>query len=175
MRTEGIQLDTKSFAQLFNQAPKKLTASEKKKQNAILEAEEKKQERSNSWARKRKLEEEAEAAKTRLTKEEEGRKLIRHKQLSKIDKHLAKWESLEESRVWQRHSIRCKTQKPYLSEEKYQFLKRITSTDHDTTMGRNQFCQHLNDLCANDLLATFELIAYREWDQYKHKTNEFDV
>ena len=169
-----MQLDTKSFAGLFNQAPKKRTASEKKKQKAILEAEEKKQERANGWARKREMEEAAEASKTLLTREEENRRIKRHKLMCKIDKNLAKWELMQDSQEWQKHSVRFQTQKPYISEEKYRLLKAITSTD-DSATGRAEFCKHLNDLCASDLLMTFELIAYREWDEYKHKVSEFEM
>ena len=170
-----MQLDVKEFSQLFNQAPKKLTASEKKKQKAILEAEQKKQERSNSWAKKRKAEEEREQARELLSSEEEKRHRTRHRELSKIDKNLAKWESFEESHIWRCHDVRQKSQKPYLSEQKYQLLKSMTATDHSTVAGKKEFCQHLNDLCTLDQLDTFELIAYREWDHYKHNANTFDM
>jgi len=170
-----MQLDAKGFSRLFKQAPKKLTASEKKKQKAILEAEEKRHERTNSWAKKRKAEDEEEEARELLSREEEKRHRTRHRELSKIDKNLAKWESIEESHVWRRHDVRHKTQKPYLSEEKYQLLKRMTGTDHSTTAGKREFCQHLNDLCTIDQLDTFELIAYREWDHYKHNAHNFDM
>ena len=172
-KRKGKQPEAKNFLRAFKQAPKKLTASEKRKRDASLEAKKKEEERSSRWERGEKLEEEAEAAKELITREEEARKRARHKQLSKIDKNLKNRDLLEESRVWQ--SYTHGTQTPYLSEEKYQFLSRITSADNSTTVGRNEFCKHLNDLCASDLLPTFELIAYREWDQYKHKINDFEA
>lgn len=161
------------------QPPPTLTTAQKKRKRQDEEQRAKAEYDKNKYKIARKAEEQAELSTAQRLKQKECRRKLRLRNLHALDpsfkKDLFATKHVTLCAVWQKHALtydaQGKLQRPVVSQRKFDFLRSVVGGED---IDQQEFCLHLHDLYADEVLDSFEYISYREWDHFKTRIDKLD-